>query len=146
MLYTAVYTSKLLRPASDAEIIRLFKKAQRLDKEHNLTGCLVHHKDEFIHFVEGDTESINKIYIQRGIDNCLRHGFPLYEERKVESIFEYPYIVSESLWQLPECAKIPVLNHTFLAMLRETLGNRTLALHFFWECFDEIVNPAKIIA
>ncbi len=139
----AVYTSKILYPLNDSEMIQVFKQYQELNLTLEITGCLVHHTNELLHFVEGDKKSINDFYLKKGMTNFIKHADPIYLEEKNKLIFEYPYVISEALWKHPEGSTIPILNHVYLSAMREQLGNRTLALNFFWKCLDEMMHPSK---
>ena len=142
-MYCAVYTSTFLRPLPPGDVIKIFTKYQRLNRVLQINGCMVHHKKDMLHFVEGDKESINEFYLKQGLSDYIRHAEPIFQEEKKELIFEYPYVISDSLWQLPESSTIPILNQVYLSIIREQLGNRNLALNFFWKCLDEMMHPSN---
>lgn len=142
-MYCAVYTSTFLRPLPQSDIIKIFTKYQRLNRVLQINGCMVHHKNDMLHFVEGDKESISEFYLKQGLSDYIRHADPIFQEEKKELIFEYPYVISDALWQLPESSTIPILNQVYLSIIREQLGNRNLALNLFWKCLDEMMYPSN---
>lgn len=142
-MYCAVYTSTFLRPLPDSDIIKIFTKYQRLNRVLHINGCMVHHKKDMLHFVEGDKDSINEFYLKQGLSDYIRHAEPIFQEEKKDLIFEYPYVISEALWQLPESSSIPILNHVYLSIIREQLGKKNLALNLFWKCLDEMMSPTN---
>lgn len=135
---SAVYTCKFLSRIPGPEIVQVLKKIHALNIQHNISGCLIHHDDEFLQIILGKFTDVFQLYSVNGVDARLRYGEPLFVEKKISFQRCITYIISESLYNMPGAADIPILNYDDVDKVRLILGNHTLALNFFWKCFDEI--------
>lgn len=139
-MYCAVYTCKILKQFSDKDLIKLFQIIQRKNFANHITGCLVHFGDEFFQVVQGKLSDVTHLYTVDGIDKQLWYGTPIFVESGSPFLFEFSYIVSESLQNVPGANAVPVLNHQELYLLRYVLGTQTLALTFFWKCLQDVLE------
>lgn len=141
---TAVYTCLILKHLAEDELIKLLKHIKLCNAQHKICGCLVHRGNEFLHIVQGKYEDVYHLYSVVGMDERIKYGEPIFAEHDCPFVFDHTYIVSESLYQLPGAEEIPILNYSALAQLRIILGNKTLALHLFWKCMDDILIRSKL--
>jgi len=135
---SAVYTCLILKQLSNNELIELLKRIKLINAQYNISGCLVHRSNEFLHIVQGEYEDVYHLYSVVGMDDRIKYGEPIFAEHNCPFVFDFTYIISESLYQLPGAEEIPILNYSALAHLREILGNKTLALNLFWKCLEDI--------
>ncbi len=66
-MFSLVYQSKASGSFDHTQIGKLLEHARLANKQKEITGCLLYYKGEFIQYLEGDQEKINKLfeYIQK---------------------------------------------------------------------------------
>ncbi|MEM7382464.1 MAG: BLUF domain-containing protein [Bacteroidota bacterium] len=66
-MFSLVYQSKASGNFDHAQIGGLLEHARLANKQKEITGCLLYYKGEFVQYLEGDQERINKLfgYIQK---------------------------------------------------------------------------------
>jgi cation transport regulator ChaB len=71
-LYRMVYTSARSKNCNDDEIKKILEASQRNNKLIGVTGVLIHTQDRFLQVLEGEKDTIMKVYEK--IDKDKRHG------------------------------------------------------------------------
>lgn len=140
---SAVYTCLIHKHIPDDELILLLQRIKSINAQNNISGCLVHRGNEFLQIVQGKYKDVYHLYSVVGMDDRIKYGEPIFTEKDCPFVFDHTYIISESLYKIAGAEDIPVLDYSALEHLRETLGNKTLALQFFWKCMDDILIRAK---
>lgn len=71
-LYKLVYTSARRSHCTDAEIENILAACRRNNHERDITGILLHSKQRFLQYLEGDKDTIYRLYERIKTDD--RHG------------------------------------------------------------------------
>lgn len=71
-LHRLIYTSSRRSKCNDAEIQKILEAAQRNNLAQNITGVLLHTRNRFLQYLEGDGGEIMRLYEK--IKNDDRHG------------------------------------------------------------------------
>ena len=61
-MYEIVYCSKASRDLTSKDISDILRRAHSFNSRHNITGCLLYHKHEFLQILEGDKDRIKDLY------------------------------------------------------------------------------------
>lgn len=62
MIIELLYTSKAKKDISPAEISSIIAASHKFNTENDITGCLLYHKGEFIHLLEGEQKKVHELY------------------------------------------------------------------------------------
>lgn len=61
-MFSLIYRSKAAKGLPNKEIHDLMQNASRLNAECGITGCLVYHRHNFIHLLEGEETLVRKLF------------------------------------------------------------------------------------
>jgi hypothetical protein len=70
-MYGITYRSKIKPNCPPEDILDILSASRRNNKEYNITGCLIYHKDTFIQILEGEKKDVKKIF--KKIIHDFRH-------------------------------------------------------------------------
>lgn len=73
IMYALVYQSKAKLVFGIQEIQEMLKKARKFNREHQITGCLLFYKGDFIQYLEGNRKRILSLFWK--IQHDQRHEF-----------------------------------------------------------------------
>lgn len=62
MNYSVIYRSKAEPSFKLSDVKEMLKLAQEKNAEHNVTGCLLYHKNQFLQLIEGEEATIKRLY------------------------------------------------------------------------------------
>ncbi len=62
MSYELIYHSIAHKNNTTQDIIDIFNTTRAFNASKNITGCLLVHRDEFLHIIEGKKEDVLKLY------------------------------------------------------------------------------------
>ena len=62
MLFELIYHSQALPHISEEDHADILRVARTFNKENDITGCLLFHKGQFLQLLEGEFETLNKLY------------------------------------------------------------------------------------
>lgn len=71
-MFSLIYRSKAAKGLPNEEIHDLIRNASRFNAQHGITGCLVYHRHNFIHLLEGEENLVRKLFGRICKDE--RHG------------------------------------------------------------------------
>lgn len=71
-LHRLIYTSSRKPECSETEITRILESARKNNPAYNITGVLLHTKNRFLQYLEGDGDEIMGLYER--IKGDYRHG------------------------------------------------------------------------
>ena len=69
MIIELLFTSKAKKGITPAEISAILKASYKFNTENDITGCLLYHKGEFIHLLEGEEKNVQELYSRIMFDN-----------------------------------------------------------------------------
>lgn len=62
MKYSVIYRSKAEPSFKLSDVKKMLYTAKMKNAEHNVTGCLLYYKNEFLQLIEGEEETIKRLY------------------------------------------------------------------------------------
>lgn len=62
MMYELVYRSNAIEGLTPEDINSIITTSRDFNEEHNITGCLLYHNDEFLEILEGEEEIVKSLY------------------------------------------------------------------------------------
>gem|GEM_PF-567065 len=62
MLFELIYHSQAAPNLENAELANILATARTFNKAHDITGCLLFHKGQFLQILEGEFEAITELY------------------------------------------------------------------------------------
>ena len=87
-LIQLIYVSEATRTLTQQEVLELLEVAVENNRQQNITGILLYYKDSFFQVLEGDAETVGKLYETICKDSRNRKNTVLMSERLVERQFE----------------------------------------------------------
>lgn len=72
-MYCLVYQSKANPAFGLLQIEKMLQKARAFNQKHNITGCLLFYRGDFIQYLEGDQNDLLALFGR--IQNDVRHDF-----------------------------------------------------------------------
>lgn len=79
MIYYISYVSSAVKTLSDADLLTMLTKFRNNNKANNLTGMLLYLEGTFIQTIEGDKETVNKLYEKIKIDTRHKDIFKMLD-------------------------------------------------------------------
>ncbi|SHI45932.1 BLUF domain-containing protein [Pseudozobellia thermophila] len=61
-MFTIIYKSKAKADFTPNQILQMLKKANVHNKKHNITGCLLYHRGDFLQLIEGAEKDVRALY------------------------------------------------------------------------------------
>lgn len=61
-MYELIYRSTASKGLKATDIQDILKKSEKFNAQHNLTGCLLYHKDEFLQIIEGEEKDVKELF------------------------------------------------------------------------------------
>lgn len=80
-MHAILYISQAIPKLTLSEIIRMLEQAKQFNRSHEISGCILYHKQTFIQLIEGRKEEICRLYDR--IRNDTRH-------KRVTTLFDGP--------------------------------------------------------
>jgi Sensors of blue-light using FAD len=62
MIFTTAYTSEMVRPMSDAELVDLLVDSRARNADHGVTGLLLYRSGRVLQMLEGDQDVVRTLY------------------------------------------------------------------------------------
>ncbi len=78
-LFQLTYQSSSINSITHDDLLAILKTANSINKEHNITGCLVFYEEKFVQILEGREEYVRKIY-NKIIQDKRHHSIKLLWE------------------------------------------------------------------
>ena len=69
MVYYVCYFSTAIKPLNDKQLEAMLKKTRKTNSELGLTGMLIYIEGTFIQMIEGDKDTVEKVYKKISLDN-----------------------------------------------------------------------------
>lgn len=79
MIYYISYVSSAVKTLDDADLLTMLTKFRNNNKANNLTGMLLYLEGTFIQTIEGDKETVNKLYEKIKIDHRHKDIFKILD-------------------------------------------------------------------
>lgn len=86
-MFELVYTSLAKPDLSSDDVHDILKTARTFNADHNITGCLLYHNNEFLQILEGDKTHVEALYKSIAKDKRHSNVKLLAGEPKTERIF-----------------------------------------------------------
>lgn len=86
-MFSLLYRSTVSTSMKDADIRKLFEFSKINNDKKGITGCLLHHDDTFIHFIEGTESKVRELYEKIKHDPRHTNLFVLHLEENVATLF-----------------------------------------------------------
>ncbi len=86
-MFELVYTSIAKKDINKQDITDLLQEAQSFNKEHGITGCLLFHGNEFLQILEGEKDTVKKLYAKIANDKRHKHVTLIIEKEEKERVF-----------------------------------------------------------
>ncbi|RRQ50646.1 BLUF domain-containing protein [Maribacter algicola] len=71
-MFSIIYRSKAAVGLPHEDILGIMRKSGRYNAKNDITGCLVYHRQCFIHLLEGDEEPVRSLFEKIGRDKRHR--------------------------------------------------------------------------
>lgn len=82
-MHSLVYRSVANNSFGLPEIYKMLSKAKDYNAEHNITGCLLYHKHQFLQLLEGEKEKLDFLY-SRILEDHRHQDIVLIENEESE--------------------------------------------------------------
>ncbi len=86
-MYSLVYRSEANTLFSLPEIYKMLSIARDYNAEHNITGCLLYHNDQFLQLLEGEEEEVNVLYEKIKSDSRHHGVMTICEDTATNRVF-----------------------------------------------------------
>lgn len=71
-MFSIIYRSKAAAGLPHEDILAIMRMSGRYNAQNDITGCLIYHKQRFIHLLEGDEELVRRLFERIGRDKRHR--------------------------------------------------------------------------
>ena len=88
MLFELIYHSQAIPGLPEDEHEKILQSARHFNNEHEITGCLLYHKGQFLQLLEGEFEVINDLYAKIKKDKRHQDVITLHMKEIEERIFD----------------------------------------------------------
>lgn len=88
MLYEIVYHSQANSHLSLIDIQEILRCSRDSNAKKGITGCLLHHKRQFLQILEGEEKEINQLYEKIRKDPRHQNVITLHAEKITDRIFD----------------------------------------------------------
>lgn len=88
MLYEIVYHSQANSHLSLIDIQEILRRSRDSNAKKGITGCLLHHKRQFLQILEGEEKEINQLYEKIRKDPRHQNVITLHAEKITDRIFD----------------------------------------------------------
>jgi hypothetical protein len=137
LTYTSMAIPLLVMP----DIKRILEIAKKYNSENKITGCLLYYKYQFIQILEGEEETIEKLYAKIKQDKKHFNVNLLYRNEISERIFlQWSMAFKELNENTLEELSGTMLFEDNLIRFSEITNKPTLASRLFWKKAIEIID------
>jgi hypothetical protein len=88
MLFEIVYHSQAKTQLSAIDILDILKHSRDSNAKKGITGCLLHHKKQFLQILEGEELEVKQLYEKIRKDPRHQNVITLHAEKITERIFD----------------------------------------------------------
>jgi hypothetical protein len=88
MLFEIVYHSQAKTQLSAIDILDILKHSRDSNAKKGITGCLLHHKKQFLQILEGEELEVKQLYEKIRKDSRHQNVITLHAEKITERIFD----------------------------------------------------------
>lgn len=88
MLFELIYHSQASPNLAENEHENILSTAREFNQAHNITGCLLFHKGQFLQMLEGEFETINQLYAKIRKDKRHQDVITLHMKEIESRIFD----------------------------------------------------------
>lgn len=88
MLYEIVYHSQAKSHLSIIDIKEILRHSRDSNAKKGITGCLLHHKRQFLQILEGEEKEVNQLYEKIRKDPRHQNVITLHAEKITDRIFD----------------------------------------------------------
>ena len=86
-MFSLLYRSTVSTSLKDTDILKLFEFSKVNNDKKGITGCILHHNDTFVQFIEGTESKVRELYDKIKNDARHTHFFVLHLEENVTTLF-----------------------------------------------------------
>jgi hypothetical protein len=131
-MFELIYRSIANDKINSDDILNILNTSREFNLKHNITGCLLFHKNEFVQILEGEKQDVEKLYAKVEKDGRHTNVALIAKNEKDERAFHnwamaYHEITEENY---SEISKILFIDN-FLT-LSEIAERPTHAVKLFW--------------
>ncbi|TDQ33355.1 BLUF domain-containing protein [Zeaxanthinibacter enoshimensis] len=87
MIHAVIYISKADPGFSKGEVKEMLLKAKSYNRTHEITGCILYHKQQFLQLIEGAEKDVRELYRKLVEDNRHHEVTTLFDESSGTRIF-----------------------------------------------------------
>lgn len=88
MLFELIYHSQAAPNLENSEHVNILATAREFNEAHNITGCLLFHKGQFLQILEGEFETITSLYSKIKKDKRHSDVITLHMKEIEDRIFD----------------------------------------------------------
>jgi hypothetical protein len=88
MLYEIVYHSQAQTQLSLLDVFDILKHSRESNAKKGITGCLLHHKKQFLQILEGEEIEVKQLYEKIRKDPRHQNVITLHAEKITDRIFD----------------------------------------------------------
>ncbi len=139
-MYELIYRSQARQDLTANDISDILEKARKFNSKNQITGCLLYHNNEFIQILEGEKETLHKLYTSIEKDPRHINVILLAEAEKQDRIFPnwsmaYHEIKTEDNININ---KLLFVNN--FITLSELIAKPTRATKLFWYMAKQLLE------
>jgi len=139
-VFQLIYHSLAAIDLDDDDLNDILKVAQDFNSQHNITGCLFHHNEEFLQILEGEESTIRALYSRIEKDRRNTHPHLLMTANASKRIFgdwamAFGEFTDQGMLDLERSMNL----HNFTSLKQLDLGTRK-TLRFFNCVAEGIIN------
>ena len=130
-MFELVYHSIAKPGITNDEIASLLHKAREFNSANNITGCLLHHNNEFLQILEGKKEAIQDLFLSISKDSRHSHAYLIIEGEKKERTFP-KWSMAYNDFKVNYLSKVDSLS--------DTTNKPSVAIDLFYEMSRQILS------
>lgn len=135
-MYQLIYSSIALENVKTANIANMLRAASIANKARNITGCILVHKGEFLHFLEGDKNEVEVLFTRIRLDKRHDHIVVLHAQEGRNRCFPQHLIVGDDLAAQKRLTDFSVMTSKEFRVFISSNYPQDLAAKFFVTLFE----------
>ena len=140
-MFSLVYRSVAVENLELREIISINKKSIVFNKQHDITGCLLHHQGRFVQLLEGSNKSVLDLFEKIENDRHHHSVTVLHTEKPVIRIFNNWNMIFDDV-NKDSVEKLRCFEQIYHSSYAVYVPNKSKLQ--LWREVDEILNEERL--
>lgn len=130
-MYQLIYSSLALKDVKYTNIANMLRAAAIANKSRKITGCIILHKGEFLHLLEGEKVNVLSLFAKISNDDRHEHINVLYAAECNKRSFKTNFIIADLPQKEKNLVGHQLLNTAEFRQFKEQYHQSELAVRFF---------------